>query len=63
MIAAGVEYKTDREWLQGAEINRLSIQELKELNRVIRNGDILICQVSPKVVQAWLCQPQSKDLW
>lgn len=57
MIAAGVEYKTVQEWFQGAEVNRLSVDELRELNQITRNGDILIRQVSPKVLQAWLCQP------
>ena len=57
MIAVGREYKTVKEWLQGAEVNRLSIDEIRELNRISRDEDVLICQVSPRVLQAWLCQP------
>lgn len=65
MIAAGREYKTVRDWLQGAEVNRLSIDELRELNRINRDGNVLVCQVSPKVLQAWLCQPylRSHDVY
>lgn len=61
MIAAGREYKTVQEWFQGAEVNRLSIDELRELNRINRNDDVLLCQVSPKVLQAWLCQPHLRN--
>ncbi len=56
-IAAGVIYRTARDWYLSPEVARLSTSEIRTLAELVSGKDKLIRELSPQVVAAYMCKP------